>query len=455
MPSAPSTARDAAVRIVQTLRDAGHVAYFAGGCVRDRLLGIEPKDYDVATDAPPQAVRSLFRQSRFVGEAFGVVLVRIDHRDVEVATFRTEWAYVDGRRPGAVEFSDARHDAQRRDFTINGLFEDPLAPPERAIIDHVGGRADLEARVLRAIGVADERFAEDFLRMLRAVRFTARLGFSLDPDTAAAIRRHAPSLARISRERIGQEVGLMLRAPSRSLAAGLIQSLTLDAPTLQEPHADAALPTLAAVVAAPLDSPRAAEGDQAAADVYPLALAAWMLDRHLFTSPATPTPTPEPAVPMSGPRSALAAALEQFSRSRPALVRRWRTALCLSNDERDALDAILSLLPLALDWPSLGLAPRKRFLARVQRPAAVALLAALATHRADARPASDALAADAPVLLAQGVAPTPWLTGEDLIARGLQPGPAFKRLLEAAYDYQLEGHAPDRDAALAWLDHHL
>ena len=141
--------REAAVRIVRTLRDAGHVAYLAGGCVRDELLGIEPKDYDVATDAPPRRVSELFRRCRFVGEAFGVVLVTVGGQTVEVSTFRADWGYSDGRRPDRVSFTDAREDALRRDFTINGLFEDPLAEEDGGrVIDYVDGRADLRRKVV-------------------------------------------------------------------------------------------------------------------------------------------------------------------------------------------------------------------------------------------------------------------------------------------------------------------
>ncbi|MCX5660500.1 MAG: CCA tRNA nucleotidyltransferase [Planctomycetota bacterium] len=436
MAAVSPTARDAAVQIVRTLRDAGHVAYFAGGCVRDRLLGREPKDHDVATDAKPEQVRARFPKSRFVGEAFGVVLVRLLHHDVEVATFRSDGGYEDGRRPTAVHFTDARHDALRRDFTINGLFEDPLAPPDEAIIDHVGGRADLRDRVIRAIGDPDARLSEDYLRMLRAVRFAARLGFALEEATAAAIRRHAADLGRISRERIGQEVSMMLRLDSRAAAAKLIQSLGLDAATFQEPHADIPLPTLAAFDPADLRDESTTEpsatsmsgtDSAASADLLPAALAAWLIDRNFPASAISAATDPTPAV------------------------NRWRAALCLSNDDRSALLAILTLLPLFAKWPGQRVSARKRLLARAHRPAAVAVFRALASHRPDARAALSALDADAPALFAQGVAPEPYLTGEDLIAAGRRPGPAFKRLLDDAYDLQLELAFPDRAAALAWL----
>ena len=182
MPPPCDNPRDAALAVVHTLRAAGHTAYLAGGCVRDALLGLEPKDHDVATDATPDTVQSLFRSTAAVGAAFGVVLVYIPmpqrgRHTIEVATFRAEGAYSDGRRPDEVRFTTAEEDAKRRDFTINGLFADP--PPEGesgddTTIDFVGGQDDLKAGVIRAIGAPGARFGEDYLRMLRAVRFAAR-----------------------------------------------------------------------------------------------------------------------------------------------------------------------------------------------------------------------------------------------------------------------------------------
>ena len=183
--------RRVAADIVRRLRAAGHEAYLAGGCVRDRLLGREPQDYDVATAAPPETVREIFPRTVPVGAQFGVILVVEGDERFEVATFRSDDAYVDGRRPTAVHFGSAREDACRRDFTINALFEDPLTGK---IHDFVGGIADLRAGVVRAIGDAAARIAEDRLRMLRAVRFAARLGFRLDDATQTAIVAAAPTL---------------------------------------------------------------------------------------------------------------------------------------------------------------------------------------------------------------------------------------------------------------------
>jgi len=440
----PNPARAAAIAIVRRLRDAGHVAYLAGGCVRDTLLGLAPKDYDVATDAPPDAVLRMFKRSRAVGEAFGVVLVRSGHgpdaADTEVATFRAEWGYSDGRRPDGVAFTDAPHDAQRRDFTVNALFADPdpgthATHPERpppggdaclcvtrripglgVVVDYVGGLADLEARVIRAVGDADARFAEDYLRMLRAVRFAARLGFALEPKTAAAIRAVARYLGQISRERIGAETLAMLAHPTRADAAATLQHLRLDGPTLNEDPAEPALPTLAALPAA---APPA------------VTLAAWMLDRHT-------------------PRRGLAPAAAFIAHRGRRVVSRWRGALCLSNDDRDALARVLRLLVRAGEWDQLPTAARKRLLADPGWDEAATLLAAVEAG------AAEAIAHDAQPLRDDGIglAPTPWLGGEDLIALGLEPGPVFKRLLDGVYDAQLDGRVTDRDAAIAWVQSH-
>src|SRR5436190_14379900 len=192
-----------ATELVHRLRAAGHEAYFAGGCVRDRLLGREPLDYDIATSAPPETVQALFPRTVPVGAQFGVVLVVADGMPVEVATFRSDAAYVDGRRPSAVHFGSAREDALRRDFTVNALFLDPLTGE---VVDFVAGQADLRAGIIRAIGDAGARIAEDRLRMLRAVRLAARLGFTIEAATLDAIRAAASTVTDMAAERIGDEV---------------------------------------------------------------------------------------------------------------------------------------------------------------------------------------------------------------------------------------------------------
>ena len=202
----PSVTREAlALRIIRSLAERGHKAFLVGGCVRDRLLLLEPKDFDVSTDATPDQLASYFPGAELVGAHFGVVIVTgFGGINVEVATFRSEGTYADGRRPGQVRFeTDPALDAKRRDFTVNGLMEDPFS---RKILDFVGGQTDLEAQIIRAIGEPEVRFEEDHLRMLRAVRFAARLKFSIEADTMAAIRAQAHLITRISAERIREEL---------------------------------------------------------------------------------------------------------------------------------------------------------------------------------------------------------------------------------------------------------
>lgn len=405
------TARAAATHTLNRLREQGYTAYLAGGCVRDALLGQTPKDYDIATDATPQDIQRLFPRCSPVGAAFGVVLVYTPATGgrprwhTEVATFRAEGAYSDGRRPDAVRFTTAEEDAQRRDFTINGLFAEPVGdgadPSADRIIDYVGGRADLEAGIVRAIGDPGERFGEDYLRMLRAVRFAARLGFAIDPTTSAALRAHARYLGQISRERIGQELLAMLNGPRPALALHLLHEHKLDGPTLNEDPADTALNTTDAL-------------DPAAQ--APTRLAAWLIDRHGTTD------------------------------HHRSIVARWRRALSLSNDHRDAINRLLDLMGTLTGWADLGTAARKRLIVRPGWEQGLMLWHAIGQD-------ADTLRQDAARLTCDGIglAPAPLLTGEDLIDRGLEPGPDFKTLLDRAYDRQLAGELTDREQALHWL----
>ncbi len=214
------TNRQAALKVVKTLRRTGYQALFAGGCVRDRLLGRRPKDYDVATAAHPQVVMKSFDRTLKVGAKFGVVMVLLERQQVEVATFRSESGYVDGRRPAQVQFTDARADALRRDFTINGMFYDPL---DQQVIDYVGGQRDLKQRIIRTIGNPTERFGEDYLRMLRAVRFATQLDFPIEPATYEAIQHLASRITRISVERIAMELEQILVTPQRAQGLALLR----------------------------------------------------------------------------------------------------------------------------------------------------------------------------------------------------------------------------------------
>lgn len=408
---------EAALTVLRTLREAGHVAYFAGGCVRDMVLGLEPKDYDVATSAPPEAVRPLFRNTQAVGAAFGVVLVRLHGQHVEVATFRTDGSYTDGRRPDDVRYSTPREDALRRDFTINGLFYDPLAGE---VIDYVGGRADLEARVLRAIGDPDARFREDHLRLLRAVRFAARFRLAIEPATAAAVKRHAPHLRRISPERVGDECRRMLVAPSRARAFTLLRELAL-APELFRFVECAERPTLDLL-------PHL--GDEGGVS-FPLALAAAGLSE------------------VCDPPTAAGVLAALGSKPAGSVVRGLRQTLRLSNDESMALDGILTWAGRLLSSAGPRVAVRRRFLASAVATETRALMRALWSAGL-APQAAGPLLADLDARSLEDNAPPPLVTGDDLTAVGLAPGPVFKRLLDTTYDEQLEGRLTTKDAALAF-----
>src|SRR5947209_32514 len=248
------TEREFATAVVRRLQEAGHQALWAGGCVRDELLGLVPKDYDVATDARPEEVRARFRRTVAVGMSFGVVEVLGPRQDgrplkVQVATFRTDGHYTDGRRPDEVVFSSAREDALRRDFTINGMFFDPLA---NKLIDYVGGQEDLRAKVLRAIGDPATRISEDKLRMLRAVRIAARFELTIDPATDTAIRGMAEQIAVVSPERIADELRKLLVDPHRARGVNLLHETELLTPIV---------PELVPMKGLPQGLPGAPEGD--------------------------------------------------------------------------------------------------------------------------------------------------------------------------------------------------
>jgi poly(A) polymerase len=213
------TNKQAAIKILRQLRRNGFEALLAGGCVRDMLLGQRAKDYDVATNAQPDDVTGLFERTLKVGAKFGVIIVLIENQQVEVATFRTETDYVDGRHPGSVKFTTAAEDASRRDFTINGMFYDPL---KKEVIDYVDGQADLRAKIVRTIGRPTKRFSEDYLRMLRAVRFSTQLGFTIEPLTWSAICTNSANITQISGERISIELEGILVNPDRSAGASML-----------------------------------------------------------------------------------------------------------------------------------------------------------------------------------------------------------------------------------------
>jgi poly(A) polymerase len=213
------TSKQAAIQIIRKLRKAGFESIFAGGCVRDMLCGNKPKDYDVVTSAKPAEVCRLFRRTIKVGAKFGVIIVLADKQQVEVATFRAETGYSDGRRPDKVSFTSAKEDALRRDFTINGMFYDPL---KKEVIDYVGGKSDLKKKTIRTIGKPTERFSEDYLRMLRAVRFSAQLDFKVEKNTLNAVKKYSANIVKISGERIAMELESLLAAEKRKKGVKLL-----------------------------------------------------------------------------------------------------------------------------------------------------------------------------------------------------------------------------------------
>jgi poly(A) polymerase len=412
--------------VLRRLREAGHVTYFAGGCVRDLLLGIEPKDYDVATDAPPPRVRELFPRTQAVGAAFGVVLVRQGESVVEVATFRSDGEYLDGRWPATVRFTRAEDDAQRRDFTINGLFLDPLiAPGTDAVVDFVGGQADLAAKRLRAIGNPRARFAEDHLRLLRAVRFAARLGFEIEPATGEAIRAEAQQLKRITPERIAEELRMMLSPPTRGAAWTLLWEFGLAVEIFRHlsgggeiggsmlPRGQSVFLNLLAGQPAP----------------FSLALSAAVICYRRGKEPLTDV------------RRFLA--VDDVKKTLRALRQGFR----LSNLELDQIEGTLSGLGPLLGERPPTLATLKRFLAKETATMSIDLMRAMAKVGVQSERVG-LLDSQLHALIGTEVAPVPLINGDDLATMGYQPGPIFKRLLDAVYDEQLEGRISTKQQAM-------
>ncbi|HWE03434.1 MAG TPA: CCA tRNA nucleotidyltransferase [Tepidisphaeraceae bacterium] len=423
----PLCRRVDALAVLTRLRDAGHSAFFAGGCVRDLLLGHEPKDWDVATDAQPNRVRGMFPNTQAVGAAFGVILVRHHGSSVEVATFRADAQYADGRHPDSVRFTTAEEDAKRRDFTMNGLFLDPLRSGslDEQVIDYVGGRADLRAGRIRAIGDPAARFGEDHLRMLRAVRFAGRFGFEIETATAAAIRRHSAHLVRISPERIADELRIMLTPPTRAAVYRLLEELGLRQSIfrfLEIPRGPGRIESSRSVFAALASD---------AAIPFSLAIAGASIDEYLWHGP-----------PNADPRRFFERPVGQ------KIVRAVRQSLKISNDESgDILGALEGLDPLVgADAPRV--ATMKRFLARPTADMSRRLLKAVQSigllDTREIRSVQERLSA----LEKTQFAPPPLITGDDLAKAGLTPGPQFKRILDAVYDAQLEDRIVTHPAAM-------
>ena len=415
----PTRARDFATEVVFRLKNAGFTAFWAGGCVRDDLLGRTPADYDVATSARPEEVRDVFgrRRTLAVGAAFGVITVLGPRAagQVEVATFRTDEAYTDGRHPAGVAFSTPEFDAQRRDFTINGLF---LDPGTGQVHDYVGGQADLAAGIVRAIGVPAMRFGEDHLRMLRAVRFAAAFGFALDPATRAAIEAMRHLVTSVSAERIAAELRAMVTRPGRRRALALLDETGL---------AREVLPAVA---------PPVGQGQEQAA-----AAARWEEAAAIIEA------LDEPEL-----GQALAAL---FAEGGAEPLRHAAGRLRLAN--RDAKLAVWLLDAVA----AIGQAAAGELAARpwsqVQPWLAhddAFLLADLLRARADAGRGDAAAAAWVTAQLERPrveIDPPPLLTGRDLMAAGVPQGKAVGEMLAALRAKQLDGEFVSREAAVEWV----
>lgn len=399
MPS--NSQREHALDIVRQLRDAGFEALWAGGCVRDSLLGREPKDYDVATNARPEEVQKLFgkRRTLAIGAAFGVIgILNKDNELVEVATFRSDGAYLDGRRPSSVVFTTAEHDAERRDFTINGMFFDPV---EDRVIDYVGGQADLQAGIVRAIGDPTARFTEDKLRMLRAIRFATTYGFKIEPATLAAIQVMAAEVNVVSAERINAELTRLLVHPSRGHGLQLLNKSGLLNPLL----------------------PELAEDASSQSEVWNNTLQ--FLERLDSTNVAT----------------ALAALFTALPHSPVAKVgRRFR----YSNKEIELAVWLTKQLPHVRDAEQLPWPQMQRILTNEHADELLNLARAVygEQHPGLLR-CKEYLA-----LPIEKLNPTPLLTGDDLVHHGYSPGPHFAALLTALRDAQLDGRISNQTEAL-------
>jgi poly(A) polymerase len=431
-----------ATRIARTLREHGYSAYLVGGCVRDLLLDREPADYDVATSATPQEVIHVFPRTYAVGAQFGVVLVPVrrdtpggerDNYSIEVATFRSDGAYSDGRHPDEVQFSkDARMDVQRRDFTINGLL---LDPETHQVLDYVGGRQDLDRGIIRTIGEAHQRFGEDKLRMLRAVRFAARFEYKIDQQTFAAIRELAPQIHQVSRERVRDEILKMLTEGHARRAFEFLDQTNLLEQVLPEikkmqgvqqppqyhPEGDVWTHTLMLLEGLPAGCPKT------------LALGALL---HDVGKPPTFRVAPD--------RIRFDGHAEVGTRMAAEICHRFR----LSNEDTDQVLSLVANHMRFGDVMRMKDSTLKRFFRLPKFDQHLEL------HRLDCQSSHRDLslydfARDKfHALPAEQIRPTPLITGADLIAAGYQPGPQFKELLTAVEDAQLDGSISTKEEAM-------
>ena len=445
LPAIP--AAESARRIARTLRAAGHTALLAGGCVRDSLLGRKPKDFDVATSARPDQVEALFPKTLAVGKSFGVIVVVDGKVQTEVAMFRSDGGYADGRHPDSIRFSTPEEDASRRDFTVNGLFADPESG---AVLDYVGGLPDLAAGVVRAIGDPVERFGEDALRMLRAVRFAGVLGFALDPATADAIQRSVRLLRRVSAERVGQElVRTFTESPRAGRALDLLRETDLLAATL---------PEIQAMVGCEQPPQFHPEGD-----VY--------THTRLMLDDMPPPAERDPRLAMAVLLHDVGKPVTHILREMPDGERRHAFPSHASIGAEKTMGILLRLRrPMDFSRDVATMVERHMMIvsARDMRPARLrrflsspTMALELELMRLDTLHSTgdfetwnflrDAYAA----IQAEPQLPPRWVRGDDLLAMGMQSGPEMGAFLDEIFDRQLEGAAANREELLAWAREHL
>lgn len=422
--------------IVAQLRERGHIAYFAGGCVRDIVRGQTPKDFDIATDAKPEAVQQIFSRTYAVGAHFGVIVVVENGFQFEVATFRSDDVYVDGRRPSAVRFSSPEEDAKRRDFTINGMFYDPVT---EEVIDFVGGRVDLEAQLVRAIGDPAQRFKEDRLRMLRAVRFATVLDYKIDNQTWDALAANGHAITEISKERIREELVRIFISPNRVRGWDLLDESGL---------MRAIIPEMEAMKGCAQPEQFHPEGDvfqhtRLMLQLLPEKVSVPLVFSVLLHDVAKPRTA---NVDLTG-RIRFNAHDRIGAEMSEAIMERLR----FSRAEIDATVEMVRQHMVFKDVPRMRVAKLKRFMARPTFEEELEL------HRVDCE-SSHGMLDNYEFLLRkreefanEPIIPPPLVRGEDLIALGLKPGPKFGEILEAVETRQLEGTLKDRDEALVWV----
>ena len=432
---------NAAAAVTGRLRHAGYEAYFAGGFARDALIGRPIHDIDIATNAHPDVVEKIFPDSREIGKSFGVIQVAAGEHRFDVATFRRDMAYHDGRHPDGVVFTTAEQDAQRRDFTVNGMFFDPTT---NEVIDYVGGLDDLNRKFIRAIGRAYERFAEDHLRMLRATRFASVLQFSIEPDTWQSIQSHAPQISTVSMERIRDEfIRTLMESPRPGAALTLLRDAGLLAVILPE------LQAMNGVEQPPEHHP---EGDVFIHTALMLDLMKerspeliWSILMHDVAKPATfaigtDKRTGQPKIQFRG-HADLGAEMTVD------IMRRFKCP----NDQIDAVVIAVKNHMRFAAIPDMKESTLRRWVGSPTFPLELEL------HRIDCLGSHGGLEHMHQVidfqqkLREEPVLPPPLLRGKVLLDAGFSPGPEFGRILKQAYDAQLEGKFTDHDGAMAWL----